>query len=113
MTGGRVVVLGQVGWNFGAGMTGGEAYVLDEQGHLTTRLNAESVSARALDADDLDTLRALLEEHARWTGSVRARALLASWHEAGPRFRKVVPLVALPGQPQPDVAEASASGVAP
>jgi glutamate synthase domain-containing protein 3 len=71
------------------------------------------VSQGAVDLPDLERLRTLLDEHALRTGSVRARALLASWEEAGVRFRKVVPLIAPRAEPQPDVAEASASGVAP
>jgi len=58
-----VAILGEVGWNFGAGMTGGEAFVLDDQGKLSRRLNAESVIAEPLVGADPGRLRALLEDH--------------------------------------------------
>jgi glutamate synthase domain-containing protein 3 len=113
MTGGRVVVLGDVGWNFGAGMTGGEAYVYDAHDQLEARLNRESVLARSADEGELARLRLLLEEHVAWTGSARASALLAAWGECAPRFRKVSPLVDASNAAQPGVALPSASGVAP
>ena len=113
MTGGRVVVLGEVGWNFGAGMTGGEAYVLDEHEHLVARLNGESVSARAVQGEELERLRALLEEHVAWTGSARARALLGSWAESSTRFKRVGPVVEVPAKAAADPVAASATGVTP
>ena len=68
MTAGTVVVLGEVGLNFGAGMTGGEAYVLDRADELASRLNDELVAACAPDAAALVELRLLLERHVRHTG---------------------------------------------
>jgi glutamate synthase (ferredoxin) len=79
MTAGTVVVLGEVGLNFGAGMTGGEAFVLDRDSVLGQRLNAELVEAHAPDAAALAEVRALVEKHARRTGSPRAQLLLESW----------------------------------
>jgi glutamate synthase (NADPH/NADH) large chain len=113
MTGGRVVVIGEVGWNFGAGMTGGEAYVLDENGKLSARLNSESVSARSLSDEEKEVLRGLLDEHLSRTGSVRAAELLADWSASATRFRKVAPAAAVAlGQQQGSVI-ASATGVSP
>ena len=64
MTGGRVVVLGRTGRNFAAGMSGGIAYVLDEDGGFRGRCNDELVGFEAVDGEDADELRALVEEHA-------------------------------------------------
>src|SRR5258707_13228503 len=72
MTGGLAVSLGPVGWNAGAGMTGGVAYVTDWQ-----QLNSDSVVAREVPAEDEAELRGLVEEHSQRTGSPRAAAMLA------------------------------------
>ncbi len=74
MTGGVAVALGPVGWNVGAGMTGGVAYVRE-----WGQLNQESVCARPVPAEDAEQLRALVEEHLRRTGSRLAAELLAGW----------------------------------
>jgi len=87
MTGGVAVALGEVGWNAGAGMTGGVAYLSDWR-----QLNADSVVAREIPEEDQAELRALVEEHQRRTGSARAAALLADWTSAIARFRQVVPV---------------------
>ncbi|MDX6440120.1 MAG: glutamate synthase large chain [Gaiellaceae bacterium] len=91
MTGGRVVVLGRTGRNFAAGMSGGIAYVLDEDGGFRGRCNAELVGLEEVGAADSDELRALVEEHATRTGSDVAVRLLADWATALPRFVKVLP----------------------
>jgi len=91
MTGGIAVALGPVGWNAGAGMTGGTAYVTEWR-----QLNADSVLAREVPAEDAPELRALIEEHHRRTGSKVAAAMLASWDEALQRFRQIVPVAATP-----------------
>jgi glutamate synthase domain-containing protein 3 len=91
MTGGRVVVLGETGRNFGAGMSGGIAYVLDEAGVFAERCNTDLVEVEKPDADDLDAVRALVSEHARRTGSAVAERLLAGWAEQVPPFVKVMP----------------------
>ncbi|MFM2287669.1 MAG: hypothetical protein RL684_812, partial [Pseudomonadota bacterium] len=92
MTGGRVVVLGQTGRNFGAGMSGGVAYVLDEQGDFATRVNMQMIGLEQLeDADELESLRALIQKHFDYTASERARVLLADWPRAAARFVKVMP----------------------
>ena len=86
MTGGAAVALGPVGWNVGAGMTGGVAYVRE-----WGQLNQDSVVARQVPADDAPELRALVEEHSRRTGSPLARRLLADWTSALTGFRQIVP----------------------
>jgi glutamate synthase domain-containing protein 3 len=89
MTNGSVVVLGSVGRNFGAGMSGGEAYVYDPAGELPLRLNDDLVAAARVAADA--ELRALLERHVRYTGSELAAALLAVWDDVLVDFWHVTP----------------------
>ena len=89
MTGGVAVALGPVGWNAGAGMTGGVAYVVEIR-----QLNADSVAAREVPVEDADELKALVEEHHRRTGSVRAAGMLANWESALKQFRQIVPVAA-------------------
>ncbi|MBN8919561.1 MAG: glutamate synthase subunit alpha, partial [Rhizobiales bacterium] len=121
MTGGIVVVLGPTGRNFAAGMSGGIAYVLDEDDSFETRCNLAMVELEAVAAEeeaialhyhqsgDLDThgrvdvqedltrhdaerLHQLVANHARFTGSTRAETILANWNEYLPKFRKVMPV---------------------
>jgi glutamate synthase (NADPH/NADH) large chain len=121
MTGGIVIVLGQVGRNFAAGMSGGIAYVLDEEGNFEQRCNLAMVELEPLPADDetmeklshqggdLEThgrvdimrdmtqhdaerLRQLIEQHAHYTNSDRARMILDNWEIYQPRFVKVMPV---------------------
>ncbi|MDE1953335.1 MAG: glutamate synthase subunit alpha [Betaproteobacteria bacterium] len=108
MTGGTVVVLGETGRNFAAGMSGGVAYVYDADGQFARRCNASMVAlekvlpaseqkaqlAEALwhrGQSDEAQLRKMLQDHHRWTGSLRARELLDKWEEARARFVKVFP----------------------
>ncbi len=91
MTGGRVVVLGRTGRNFGAGMSGGVAYVYDGFGDFYTRLNREMVDLEPLDEDDDDWLRDLVRRHQAETGSTVAAGLLEDWHREVERFVKVMP----------------------
>jgi glutamate synthase domain-containing protein 2/glutamate synthase domain-containing protein 1/glutamate synthase domain-containing protein 3 len=100
MTGGTVVVLGEVGRNACAGMSGGQLYVFDAAGMLGQRLNEELVEASGLDASRTAELRTLVELHARTTGSPRAVALLERWDEAAVDFVRITPkaeVVALQG----------------
>jgi glutamate synthase (NADPH/NADH) large chain len=121
MTGGVVVVLGRTGRNFGAGMSGGIAYVLDEDGTFRSRCNMAMVELEAIpDEEDLNEelyhhsgdldghgwvevmadmtqfdaqrLHRLISSHARHTGSRRAADILADWKNYLPRFRKVMPV---------------------
>ncbi|HEY2282665.1 MAG TPA: glutamate synthase large subunit [Solirubrobacteraceae bacterium] len=93
MTGGCVVVLGETGRNFAAGMSGGVAYVLDQDGGFAGRCNMGMVGFEAPSADDAVELRALIEEHARRTDSPVAARLLAQFDELLARgaFVKVMP----------------------
>ena len=121
MTGGVVVVLGRTGRNFAAGMSGGIAYVLDEDETFAARCNLSMVELEAVLAEeeaiarhyhqsgDLDThgrvdvmadmsrfdgerLHQLIANHLRHTGSKRAQEILANWAEYQPKFRKVMPV---------------------
>jgi len=96
MTGGVAVALGPVGWNAGAGMTGGVAYVVQWR-----QLNIDSVIAREVPAEDADELRALVQEHHRRTGSPRAAAILADWEPALKAFRQIVPVAPPAATPVP------------
>jgi glutamate synthase (NADPH/NADH) large chain len=106
MTGGTVVVLGKTGRNFAAGMSGGVAYVYDEDGHFGRRCNTSMVALDAVLPREQQTgpaeglhrgmadealLKKLIEDHHRWTGSLRARELLDHWAEARGKFVKVFP----------------------
>ena len=108
MTGGTVVVLGTTGRNFAAGMSGGIAYVFDEEGDFVKRCNTAMVDLEPVlseseqqakvprdvwhlgDADEV-ALKRLIEAHARITGSQRAQAMLKAWADYRPRFVKVFP----------------------
>ncbi len=92
MTGGTIVVLGQTGCNFAAGMSGGIAYVLDEMQLFDTLCNLDMVELESVWQDrDKDILRDLIERHLKWTGSKRARFILDAWPDMIGRFVKVVP----------------------
>jgi glutamate synthase (ferredoxin) len=92
MTGGRVVVLGETGRNFAAGMSGGIAYVLDEAGAFPARCNTEMVKLCKLDdPDEIEAVRRLIQKHAEYTRSDRAWKVLALWEEMVPKFVKVFP----------------------
>jgi glutamate synthase (NADPH/NADH) large chain len=91
MTGGRVVVLGRTGRNFGAGMSGGIAYVYDRHYDFDRKVNYEMVEVEQLDDDDREFLRTTIEAHAEATDSAVAKRMLASWSVEVSRFRKVMP----------------------
>ncbi|MGZ8257083.1 MAG: GltB/FmdC/FwdC-like GXGXG domain-containing protein, partial [Gallionella sp.] len=114
MTGGLVVVLGQTGRNFAAGMSGGVAFVLDEDGQFEQRCNLSMVALEAvpeeaaasetgeveshgrvhfnhLNKADEAVLRGKIEKHLRYTGSARAQQILDNWREFLPKFVKVMP----------------------
>ena len=88
MTGGTAVVLGRIGRNFAAGMSGGVAYLLDAPRH---RVNLEMVDIDTLDEDDRKVLRAAVERHHAETGSTVAHGLLTDWDDAVDRFVKIMP----------------------
>ena len=105
MTGGTVVVLGQTGRNFAAGMSGGLAYVLDEDNSFNARCNLSMVTLEKVlptaeqstdepwhnDQSDEEQLKALVAQHAEFTGSPRAKAILADWDAYRGKFVKVYP----------------------
>jgi glutamate synthase (NADPH/NADH) large chain len=122
MTGGIVVVIGQTGRNFAAGMSGGIAYVLDEDGTFPERCNMSMVDLEPVAEEeeelnqrlyhqggdlhqrglvdvmadmtrhDAERLKQLIANHLRHTGSQRARDILDNWHVMPPKFRKVMPV---------------------
>ena len=96
MTGGVAVALRAVGWNAGAGMTGGLAYVTG-----WAQFNGESVAPRAVPAEDAADLRALIEEHHRRTGSALAATMLEDWDRSLSRFRQLVPVASTNLNPAP------------
>jgi glutamate synthase (NADPH/NADH) large chain len=91
MTGGRVIVLGPTGRNFGAGMSGGIAYVHDAHGDFPSRVNFEMVDLEELDDVDRELLHRMVGVHLDQTGSSVAGKLLADWNDSLMRFRKVMP----------------------
>jgi len=101
MTGGTVVVLGDTGRNFGAGMSGGRAFVLDRLGDFPSRVNLELVTPEPLaDGADADLLKVLVEQHLQRTGSTFARDILRDWQRALAMFWQVVPKAAVASAPQ-------------
>ncbi len=92
MTGGRVVILGATGRNFGAGMSGGVAYVWDETGEFSSHCNRETFELEQLeDEQDIHELKQLIENHLNYTGSSVAKRILNNWGEEISRFMKVMP----------------------
>jgi glutamate synthase (ferredoxin) len=92
MTGGTCVILGPFGYNLGAGMTGGQAFVFDPDGLLSARLNPQLVEASKLDDPQSAELRFLLERHRELTGSQRATEMLDDWDAALRSFWRVAPV---------------------
>ena len=93
MTGGTVVILGPTGRNFAAGMSGGAAFVLDEDDTFADRCNYEMVALEPLaEGDDIALVRDLLIRHAGYTGSAVAKRLLKDWDAAIGAFKKVMPV---------------------
>ena len=91
MTGGRVVVLGPTGRNFGAGMSGGIAYVHDPDGEFPALVNREMVDLDPLEEDDIEFLREVIRRHHEETGSAVAERILGKWRREVEHFAKVMP----------------------
>jgi glutamate synthase (ferredoxin) len=92
MTGGKVVVLGRTGRNFAAGMSGGVAYILDEEGDFATRCNTQMVGLEKLeDPEEINDLHQLIQCHVDYTQSQKALKVLAHWEAMVPKFVKVMP----------------------
>jgi glutamate synthase domain-containing protein 3 len=91
MTGGRVVILGPTGRNFGAGMSGGIAYVLDEAGEFPARCNLEMVELETITPEDEQTILRLVRRHFQYTRSRLADDVLRKWETKAGKFVKVFP----------------------
>ena len=92
MTGGRVVVLGRTGKNFAAGMSGGIAYVLDEDNDLYIRLNKEMVSSYEVTSKyDVIELKEMIKEHVALTNSEKGKLILDNFSDYLPKFKKIIP----------------------
>ena len=91
MTGGRAVILGRTGRNFAAGMSGGIAYVFDEDGTFSSRCNLQMVDLEPMDEVAYNELQEMLHNHRRYTGSAVADRILQQWGALAPHFVKVMP----------------------
>ncbi len=92
MTGGKVVIIGKTGRNFAAGMSGGVAYILDEKGDFATHCNTEMVGLETLeDASEIAEIKQMITKHAEYTGSDKAKRVLADWDNNVSKFVKVMP----------------------
>ena len=92
MTGGRVVILGQTGKNFAAGMSGGIAYVLDMRNDLYRKVNKDMVNIERLtDKYDVQELKNMIQEHVAYTNSVIGKEILDHFKEYLPKFKKIIP----------------------
>ncbi|MBU5468977.1 glutamate synthase large subunit [Falcatimonas sp. MSJ-15] len=92
MTGGRVVVLGKTGKNFAAGMSGGIAYVLDEDSDLYKKLNKDMVSSEALTSKyDVLELKEIIQQHVAYTNSEKGKEILDNFGDYLPKFKKIMP----------------------
>ena len=92
MTGGRVVILGPTGRNFAAGMSGGVAYVYNEDDTFADRCNQDMSDLEPLtDTDEIGELRGMIERHVKYTESALAREILVNWNGAVEKFVKVMP----------------------
>ncbi len=92
MTGGLAVILGPTGKNFAAGMSGGVAYVLDENNHLYRNLNKEMVLMEKFEnKNDKEELKQMLENHLKYTGSAKAKEILDDFDDYLPKFKKIIP----------------------
>ena len=92
MTGGRAVILGPVGRNFGAGMSGGIAYVYDPKDKLEQLSNLDTFELEKLEVkEDIDELNLLIENHSVYTGSDVAKRILKNWDKELKVFKKVMP----------------------
>jgi glutamate synthase (NADPH/NADH) large chain len=91
MTGGTVVILGNIGRNFAAGMSGGVAYILSEDNTTPERINTEMVDLDEMEAEDFEVVKGLVEAHAEATNSRQAAELLSNWDALAKKIIKVMP----------------------
>jgi len=93
MTGGRVLVLGETGKNFAAGMSGGIAYVLDEDSSLYMNVNKEMVTIETITSKyDVLEVKEMLKEHVAYTNSEKGKKILRNFEEFLPKFKKIMPV---------------------
>jgi len=92
MTGGRVIVLGETGINFAAGMSGGIAYVYDEKGSFKERCNTDMVELEAVKEADKDTIYNLLRNHFKYTASKKAKRIMDKLPDEFKKFVKIIPV---------------------
>ncbi len=85
------MVLGATGRNFAAGMSGGIAYVFDEDGALRANCNLDTVALERLEEEDASEIEQMICRHVRYTNSERARKILVLWNDVMPKFIKVMP----------------------
>ena len=92
MTGGRVVILGHTGKNFAAGMSGGIAYVLDEESELYTKVNKNMVSIEKITSKyDVLELKGMIQDHVNYTDSEKGKLILENFEAYLPKFKKIIP----------------------
>jgi glutamate synthase domain-containing protein 3 len=91
MTGGCVIILGKTGRNFAAGMSGGIAYVYDEDGQFKSRCNTSMVDLDPINDEDFDTIKSLLTNHIKYTDSTKAKLVLDNISKEKNKFIKVYP----------------------
>ena len=91
MTGGTVVILGDTGKNFGAGMSGGIAFIIDESRNFSSKINPEMISLEKPDDSDFLQLKELIEKHVKYTASKKANLILEDWDQMKDLFIKVIP----------------------
>jgi glutamate synthase (NADPH/NADH) large chain len=106
MTGGRVAILGPVGWNLAAGMSGGELFVLDQAGRTGLALNGDLAAFTPVTAAAAERLKALIEAHLAATGSPLARRLLGALSESLKRFVRIVPMPVAEAERRSDTGQA-------
>ena len=91
MTGGKAVILGPTGRNFGAGMSGGIAYIYNKEGNFEENCNSETFELETLLAEDLNDLKNLITNHGNYTESTVAKQILDNWEAESQKFLKVMP----------------------
>jgi glutamate synthase (NADPH/NADH) large chain len=92
MTGGKAVILGPTGRNFGAGMSGGEAFVYDPKSEFESKCNMDTFELEDVDVkEDIEELKKLIENHVKYTGSEIAKSILSNWKKELKNFTKVMP----------------------
>jgi glutamate synthase domain-containing protein 2/glutamate synthase domain-containing protein 1/glutamate synthase domain-containing protein 3 len=92
MTGGRAIILGETGRNFAAGMSGGIAYVLDEEGRFPNLVNREMVELEEPTPEEFDYIQGMVRRHIEYTDSSRGQYVIENWDRLAPKFVKIMPV---------------------